>query len=208
MIFAFLASFFLCAHPRDSFFSQEKKQDEQDRSFAPAGSAGWRKKYPAYTDRDSRIGFGLQRKLPRFDDRKSPNIRNMGRFAIVKPRGFGAAETPILESRSVYLAAVGDPSYPVSYMNSKVQGEGLLLYYSSSCPYSHKVIRYLEETNQTIPMKEISCDKEAKAEFKARGDSMVVPCLYIDGKPLYESDAIINWLKTHPERTSHAQQSA
>jgi hypothetical protein len=31
-----------------------------------------------YTERDSKIGFGLTRKLSRFDDRKLPNIRNMG----------------------------------------------------------------------------------------------------------------------------------
>ena len=54
-----------------------------------------------YTEHDSKIGFGLTRKLSRFDDRKSPNIRNMGRLTIAEPRGFFAAEIPIFESRSV-----------------------------------------------------------------------------------------------------------
>ena len=57
--------------------------------------------YSFYTERDSKIGFGLTRKLPRFDDRKLPNIRNMRQLAIAEPRGFGAAEISIFESRSV-----------------------------------------------------------------------------------------------------------
>ena len=54
-----------------------------------------------YTERDSIIGFGLTRKLSQFADRKASNISNMGHLTIGEPRGFGAAEIPILESRSV-----------------------------------------------------------------------------------------------------------
>ncbi len=54
-----------------------------------------------YTERDSKIEFGLTRKFSRFDDPKSPHIFNIGRFRIVEPRGFGVAEIPIFKSRSV-----------------------------------------------------------------------------------------------------------
>jgi hypothetical protein len=54
-----------------------------------------------YPERDSKIGFGLMQKFSRFDDRKSPNIRNMRGFAIVESRDFGTAEIPIFELRSV-----------------------------------------------------------------------------------------------------------
>ena len=42
---------------------------------------------PGYTERDSKIGPGLQDKLPRFDDHKSVNIRNMNRLAIDRTPG-------------------------------------------------------------------------------------------------------------------------
>lgn len=40
----------------------------------------------SYTERTSKIGFGPTRKLPRFDDRTPPDMRHMGRLAIVEPR--------------------------------------------------------------------------------------------------------------------------
>lgn len=55
-----------------------------------------------YTPRVSRIGFGLKRKLSRFNDQKGPHILNIRVFLIVESRGFGSAEIPILESRGVY----------------------------------------------------------------------------------------------------------
>src|SRR3990172_7180551 len=61
------------------------------------------KHFSLYTERDSKIGFGLERKLLRIDDRKSVNIRNMNRLTIVDSQGFGQAENPIFESRSVYI---------------------------------------------------------------------------------------------------------
>ena len=53
-------------------------------------------------ERDTKIGFGVERKLSRIDDRKSVHIKNMGRLTIIDPRGFGQTENPIFESCSVY----------------------------------------------------------------------------------------------------------
>jgi hypothetical protein len=58
-----------------------------------------------YTDRDSKIGFGLPRKLPIIDDRRlKPSwsvLINTNQLAIVDYRGFSQPENPIFESRSV-----------------------------------------------------------------------------------------------------------
>ena len=48
-----------------------------------------------------KLDLGRRESSPRFDDRILPNIRNMGRDAIVEPRGFGAGEIPIFQVRSV-----------------------------------------------------------------------------------------------------------
>ena len=42
-----------------------------------------------------------------------------------------------------------------------------------------------------------------KLEYKQRlikdGGKMQVPCLFIDGRPMYESDDIAKWLLAHPQ---------
>ena len=42
------------------------------------------------------LAFGMKRKLSRFNDRKDPNINNMGVFSIVESRGFGSFQTQFL----------------------------------------------------------------------------------------------------------------
>jgi glutaredoxin 3 len=76
----------------------------------------------------------------------------------------------------------------------------LVLYYSPSCPYSQKVLRYLQQTHQTVPMKNVYEKEVYKEELEKMGGKKQVPCLIIDGQPLYNADAIIQWLSEHPER--------
>ena len=73
----------------------------------------------------------------------------------------------------------------------------LKLYYFPSCPFCQKVLNYLEDKDFEIEFKNIREDKEAKKELVEIGGKNQVPCLFIDGKPLYESDDIIEWLKEH-----------
>ena len=73
----------------------------------------------------------------------------------------------------------------------------LMLYYSSHCPYSRKVLSYLDSIKKSVPMKDVLTDKEAKKELVEIGGKPIVPCLVIDGKALYDSDAIIEWLSKH-----------
>ena len=45
-----------------------------------------------------------------------------------------------------------------------------------------------------IPLRNISIDSEAARTLVSVGGKQQVPCLFIDGKPLYESSDIIAWL--------------
>lgn len=71
----------------------------------------------------------------------------------------------------------------------------LILYYRPTCPYCKKVLKFLEEIDLEIPLKNIEDNSKAKDELLHLGGKAQVPCLFIDGKPLYESDDIIDWLK-------------
>ncbi|MCB1107549.1 MAG: glutaredoxin [Chlamydiia bacterium] len=66
-----------------------------------------------------------------------------------------------------------------------------------SCPYCQKVTNFLSSQKKSIPTKDIGTDKNALNELIQKGGKRQVPCLMINGKPLYESNDIINWLKKH-----------
>lgn len=76
----------------------------------------------------------------------------------------------------------------------------LELYKMSTCPYCRKVMEYIASTGRTdITYHDINEDKEAEQTLVTLGGKRQVPCLFIDGKPMYESMDIIEWLKEHPE---------
>lgn len=71
----------------------------------------------------------------------------------------------------------------------------LALYIRSTCPFCIKVLNYLDRSNNEIPLKDISRDPEALETLVRVGGKRQVPCLFIDGKPLYESNDIIAWMQ-------------
>ncbi len=71
----------------------------------------------------------------------------------------------------------------------------LVLYHDIPCPYCKRVRAYLESQDIHIPMKDIMEDPKNWEDLLAIGGKGQVPCLMIDGKPLYESLDIINWFK-------------
>ena len=76
----------------------------------------------------------------------------------------------------------------------------LKLYKFDTCPYCRRVMNYIEQSGRRdIEYCDIHKDKENLKTLVRVGGMNQVPCLFIDGKPLYESLDIIQWLKAHPE---------
>lgn len=75
----------------------------------------------------------------------------------------------------------------------------LVLYYKPSCPYCQKVLTFLKNNNKEISLKNVDEHPDAKDELLHLGGKTQVPCLFINGKPLYESQAIIDWLNEKRE---------
>ena len=73
--------------------------------------------------------------------------------------------------------------------------EPLILYYSQKCPYCQKVVHFLEKVPIKVTLKDTMTNPGAREELIAVGGKSQVPCLVIQGKALYESDEIIQWLK-------------
>lgn len=70
------------------------------------------------------------------------------------------------------------------------------LYYYDECPYCQKVLRAIRKLGieNKISLKNILLSNEAAQTLVRVGGKRQVPCLFIDGVPMYESDDIVAWL--------------
>ena len=73
----------------------------------------------------------------------------------------------------------------------------VVLYYSPRCPYSQKVLSYIKSNDIKIELKDVSHDKTARDELEKYGGHLVVPCLLVDHRPIYNANDIIDWLSKH-----------
>ncbi len=72
--------------------------------------------------------------------------------------------------------------------------ENLVLYHFESCHFCKKVIRFIKENDIDIPMEDVQKNEKALQELLDITKRYTVPCLMIDGKPMHESENIIQWL--------------
>lgn len=70
----------------------------------------------------------------------------------------------------------------------------LELYYQPSCPYCQKVLRFMNDHDILVATKDTAVQGN-REYLVSHGGKHQVPCLFIDGSPLYESDDIIAYLK-------------
>lgn len=71
--------------------------------------------------------------------------------------------------------------------------KNLVLYYKPTCPFCQKVLAYLEKHKIDVEKRDILRDEEALETLINVGGKRQVPCLFIDNKPLYESEDIISY---------------
>ena len=85
----------------------------------------------------------------------------------------------------------------------KKRGEAVMelkLYMFETCPYCRKVINEIISSGRTdVEYHNIHKSEEDRQELIRVGGKQQVPCLFIDGKPMYESDDIVEWLREHPQ---------
>lgn len=75
----------------------------------------------------------------------------------------------------------------------------LELFKRDTCPYCVKVQMFIEElgVEDQIEQLDITKDPAARQRLIEVGGKQQVPCLFIDGKPLYESRDIMNWIEAN-----------
>ena len=76
----------------------------------------------------------------------------------------------------------------------------LELYMFETCPYCRRVLNYLDESGRTdVELHNIHKNAADRQRLIEVGGMEQVPCLFVDGVPMYESLDIIDWLKAHPQ---------
>lgn len=73
------------------------------------------------------------------------------------------------------------------------------LYYRKSCPYCLKVLDFMDRHGITLNKRDTT-EPGNQNDLVRIGGKKQVPCLVINGRPLYESDDIIAYLKTQVEQ--------
>lgn len=74
----------------------------------------------------------------------------------------------------------------------------LELYKYDSCPFCQRVMFAIKEMGRTdVEMHDIRKNDADRARLIEVGGKQQVPCLFIDGKPMYESSDIIAWLQAN-----------
>ncbi len=74
------------------------------------------------------------------------------------------------------------------------------LYKFDTCPYCRRVMNEIETSGRTdVEYHDIHQNREDYDTLVRVGGMSQVPCLFIDGKPMYESADIVAWLQSHPQ---------
>lgn len=78
----------------------------------------------------------------------------------------------------------------------------LVLYKYDACPYCRYVMSALVDLKVPITYRDTRREPEARTTLIKVGGKSQVPCLFIDGVPLYESRDIVRFLKEYAQRYS------
>lgn len=73
----------------------------------------------------------------------------------------------------------------------------LELYKFDSCPYCIRVFCALDGLDLTVAYRDIRADPSALARLIELTGRKQVPCLVINGEPMFESADIVGWMRSH-----------
>ena len=71
----------------------------------------------------------------------------------------------------------------------------LVLYKFDACPYCFRVMRAIDKLGVQVEYRDTRADPRWRADLIQKTGMTQVPCLFIDGKPMFESADIVSWLQ-------------
>lgn len=76
----------------------------------------------------------------------------------------------------------------------------LALYETRTCGYCLRVRRAIDRLGLTVEGRDLNVDSAHRRALHAATGRTTVPCLFIDGTPLFESADIVAWLEAYAEQ--------
>ena len=77
----------------------------------------------------------------------------------------------------------------------------MTLYYKKSCPFCQRVLIFMESNGITLDLRDTT-QPGNRDDLVRIGGKPQVPCLVVDGKALYESADIVDYLSERSDETS------
>ncbi|MEA9356828.1 glutaredoxin [Bacteriovorax sp. PP10] len=77
-------------------------------------------------------------------------------------------------------------------------------YYFESCPYCQRVIKVIDKHKIKVNWMDIHKDSAHAKKLQADTGRTTVPCLYIDGEPMFESLDIMKWMESNLDNLDKA----
>lgn len=120
-------------------------------------------------------------------------LRRLTRWLTSPPPARPSARPPAAQAPPVGAPGLGarlgvpEPDQP----------RELVLYKFDACPYCARVMRVVEQLDIALAMEDTRQDPSARRALMTQTGRTTVPCLFIDGQPLFESADIIDWLEAY-----------
>ena len=102
---------------------------------------------------------------------------------------------------SIWNRMMGSPSVP-SGVPAPDQDRELVLYKYDACPFCYRVQSGIDSLGLDVPMRDTRAEPGARDELYEKTGRTQVPCLFIDGQPLFESADILVWLEAYTKRAA------
>jgi glutaredoxin len=71
----------------------------------------------------------------------------------------------------------------------------LVLYKFDGCPFCRRVHRAIDRLAVNIEYRDVRVEPRWRADLLERTGRTQVPCLFVDGEPLFESLDIVSWIE-------------
>jgi len=71
----------------------------------------------------------------------------------------------------------------------------LALYKSDRCPFCFRVYRAIDRLGVNVEYRDVRVEPRWKSDLLERTGRTQVPCLFVDGEPMFESLDIVRWLE-------------
>lgn len=91
---------------------------------------------------------------------------------------------------------------PPDHVPPPDQKRDLVLYKYDACGYCARVMRKIDQLGVQVAYRDTRKEPDAREELRQRTGRTQVPCLFIDGEPLFESSDIVAWLEEYAKATA------